>query len=426
MQNRSSRDAFTFTDPDNGARQLRQVPTAMSILVLNAGSTSLKFALFDAESCQERLAASLDWADGNRHAATLVVRPAAAPESISTVAVADPHAAAACALRVAHAHASISLVGHRVVHGGTLFPEHRRLDAGVKAAIRRLSDLAPLHNPPALAAIEAAEAALPGVPQVAVFDTTFFAPLPPRAYLYPLPYEWHERFGLRRIGFHGISNAYCLGRAAELLGRDPARLRLVTCHLGGGCSATAVRNGRPVSTTMGFSPLDGLMMGSRPGSLDPGLLLHLQRECGLSLQDIDHALNHRSGLLGISGLSADLAQIEAAAAAGNARARWAFEMFADRVRSAIGSLTVTLGGLDALVFTDRIGEGSAAMRSLVCDGLECLGLSLDPQANANCQADVDIATRASTARILVLRTREELMIARESRRVIAGGDPRPA
>jgi acetate kinase len=342
------------------------------------------------------------------------------------VAVADPHAAAECALRVAQERTQISLVGHRVVYGGTLFPEHRRIDAEVKAAIRRLSDLAPLHNPPALAAIEAAEAALPGIPQVAVFDTMFFAQLPPRAYLYPLPYEWHERFGLRRIGFHGISNAFCLCRAAELLGREPGQVRLITCHLGGGCSATAVRNGHPVNTTMGFSPLDGLMMGSRPGSLDPGLLLHLQRTCGLTFRQIDHALNHRSGLLGISGLSADLAQIETAADAGNVRARWAFEMFADRVRGAIGSLAVTLGGLDALVFTDRMGEGSPALRSAVCQGLECLGLHLDPQQNTNCQADADIATAESAGRILVLRTREELMIARESRRVIAGDNPRPA
>jgi len=305
-----------------------------------------------------------------------------------------------------------------VVHGGTEFPSAVQIDERVKATIARLAELAPLHNPPALEAINAAEAALPGVPQVAVFDTAFFARLPPRAYIFPLPYEWYEKWGVRRFGFHGISNAYCAARVAEMLGRSQLGLRIVTCHLGGGCSATAVRDGLPVVTTTGFTPLAGLMMGTRVGSVDPGILIHLQRRYGLTVDEIDHAMNYRSGLLGVSGVSPDMAQVEAAAGHGNERARLAFDIFADNVRSIIGALTVTMGGIDALVFTDRVGEGSSAVRAAVCEGLECVGPRLDAQRNAACRPDADVATAGSPARILVIHTREELMIAREVRRTL--------
>jgi acetate kinase len=292
-----------------------------------------------------------------------------------------------------------------------------RIDDNVKATITAFDGVAPLHNPPALQAILASEAALPGVPQVAVFDTGFFAALPERAYLFPLPYEWYEKWGIRRFGFHGISNAYCASRAAEMLGRGLSELRIVTCHLGGGCSVTAVRGGVPVATTMGMTPLAGIMMGSRSGSIDPGILIHLQRRCGLTVKDIDEALTYRSGLLGLSGVSADMAAIEAAAAEGNIRARLAFEIFADSVRSAIGASVVSMGGIDALVFTDRIGEGSAALRSAACEGLECVGLRLDAERNALCRPDADVAAPDSPAKLLVIHTLEELMIAREARRV---------
>ena len=288
------------------------------------------------------------------------------------------------------------------------------LDERVKQAIEALSDVAPLHNPPALAAARACEALLPGVPQAAVFDTAFFAGLPERARAYPLPWQWQEEWGLKRIGFHGLSNHYCAERAEAMVGPRAGGLRLVTLHLGGGCSATACRGGRPVATTMGFTPLEGLPMGTRCGSVDPGLLLLVQRRHGLSLDDLDHALNHESGLLGLSGVSSDLARIEEAAGAGNARAQLAFDVFADRVRSAVGGLAVTLGGLDALVFTDRIGEGSPALRAAVCDGLECLGARLDPARNAAMKPDADLAAEGSGARVLAIATREEYMIAREA------------
>jgi acetate kinase len=391
----------------------------MSILVINAGSTSLKFGLFDADAREALLSGSIDWPGGDRHRAKLAVRRRNEQESRSVVDVPDDRTATLCAIQALGADHGVNAVGHRVVHGGTEFQGAARIDERVKATIDRLGELAPLHNPPALAAIKTAETAMPGLPQVAVFDTAFFARLPARAYVFPLPHEWYEQWGIRRFGFHGISNTYCAARAAELLGRSPSELRIVTCHLGGGCSATAVRNGLPVATTMGFTPLAGLMMGTRSGSVDPGILIHLQRRHGLTVDELDHALNYRSGLLGASGVSADMAKIEAAANQGDQRAQLAFDIFADNVRSIIGAMTVTLGGIDALVFTDRIGEGSRTLRAAACDGLDCIGVRLDPQRNADCRPDTDVAAPASTARILVIHTREELMIAREVRRTLS-------
>ena len=395
----------------------------MTILALNAGSTSLKFGLFDAAR-EPLLAGAIDWSGGRRREAGLTLRPRHGPPQVSVVDAGDDATATALALQWAAAarHGeAIAAVGHRVVHGGTEFSRSVRVDAAVKAAIGRWGALAPLHNPPALRVIEAAETALPGVPQVAVFDTAFFAALPLSAVVYPVPFEWYEKWGIRRFGFHGLSHAYCAGRAPEFLGRDAARLRLVICHLGGGCSAAAVCEGRPVASTMGFSPLEGLMMGTRCGSIDPGLLLHVQRQFGFTPAEMDQALNHASGLLGISGVSADLAAIEAAAASGNARARLAFDMFADRVRSAVGSLAAAMGGIDVLVFTDRVGEHSPALRAAVGHGLEFMGLHLDDPANRQARADIDIATADSAVRILVLHTREELLIAREAQQVVTGG-----
>ena len=389
----------------------------MSILVFNAGSSSLKFGLFDSKALTTLGSGVIDWADGNRRRAKFTLRCGHQQQTQSTVDVVDDRAAATRAIRALIEEHNINVVGHRVVHGGANSQSAARIDDNVKATITAFAEVAPLHNPPALQAIQASEVALPGVPQVAVFDTGFFAALPERAYLLPLPYEWYEKWGVRRFGFHGISNAYCAGRAAEMLGRGLSELRIVTCHLGGGCSVTAVRGGVPVATTMGMTPLAGIMMGSRSGSIDPGILIHLQRRCGLTVEEIDEALTYHSGLLGLSGVSPDLATIEAAAGRGNLRARMAFDIFADSVRSAIGASVVSMGGTDALVFTDRIGEGSAALRAAACEGLECVGLRLDAERNAVCRPDADVAAPDSPAKLLVIHTREELMIAREARRV---------
>jgi acetate kinase len=388
----------------------------MSILVFNAGSTSLKFGLFDADATETLVSGVIDWAEGDRSRAKFTLHRAQQQQAQSTVDVSEDGAAATCAISALREEHNIHVVGHRVVHGGAT-SQSARIDDQVKSTIAAYAEIAPLHNPPALQAIQASEAALPGVAQVAVFDTGFFAALPERAYLFPLPYEWYEKWGVRRFGFHGISNAYCASRAAEMLRRELADLRIVTCHLGGGCSVTAVRGGVPVNTTMGMTPLAGIMMGARSGSIDPGILIHLQRRCGLTVEDIDDALHYRSGLLGISGVAPDMAAIEAAAAKGNTRARLAFEVFADSVRSAIGAAAVSMGGVDVLVFTDRIGEGSAALRAAACVGLECLGVRLDAERNAASRPDADVATPDSPARILVIHTLEELMIAREARRV---------
>jgi acetate kinase len=387
----------------------------LSILVLNAGSSSLKFSLFDRQVRQV-----LAWGQLDRGAGGHFQEEGAAPVEVqgaSTQGRAAVEPILGFLSRTRAASSGIEAVGHRVVHGGEAFHHSVPIDASARAEIARLKALAPLHNGPALEAIEAAQDLLPKVLQVAVFDTAFFAGLPRRAHVYALPYEWYAEWGVRRFGFHGINHAYCAARAAELLREDG--LRLVTCHLGNGCSAAAVRGGAAVATTMGFTPLEGLMMGTRPGSVDPGILLFLQREKGLTAAQLDQALNHGSGLLGISGLSPDYRQVEEAARQGNERARLALEMYADRITATAAALVASLGGLDALAFTAGVGENAAPLRAQVCRDLAFLGLELDPERNAGCRPDAEVATTRSTARILVLRAREDLMIARETRRFMA-------
>jgi len=398
----------------------------VSILALKAGSTSLKFALFEMEPGEPLATGNISWANGQRQRAKLTMRQRGQEPVRSEVSVPDDTAAAQCALQALTKSQlpDIKLAGHRVVHGGAEFRSAVQIDDGVKEKIRRLGELAPLHNPPALSTIEAALSLLPQVPHAAVFDTTFFSTLPEKAYIYPLPYEWYTDWGIRRFGFHGISHGYCARRVVELMRsighRRTQPLRSVICHLGGGCSATAVRDGIAVATTMGFTPLEGLMMGTRCGSVDPSILLHVQRKHGLNVQQLEDALIHRSGLLGVSGLSADLLDIEQAMAAGNTRAKLAFEIFAERVRCAIGALATTLGGLDSLVFTAGIGEHSAAMRALVCEGLQFLGVQLDPKANESATGDAEISLAGGNVRVFVIGTKEELEVARQAKQAVAG------
>ena len=396
----------------------------MSILVFNAGSSSLKFGLFDATVHETLASGIVDWS-GEARQLELTIWSAATGEMRRQLEISNDrdtvrHAVRSLVTQLKETAdlSSATIVGHRIVHGGTAFRESVQVDSHVKSTIAQLADLAPLHNPPALEGIEAAEEVLPAAAHVAVFDTTFFARLPRSEFIYPLPYEWYTNFGVRRFGFHGISHAYCAARAAQLMHRDPANLQLVICHLGNGCSATAVRDGVAVATTMGFTPMDGLMMGTRPGSIDPGILTYLQRNRGMSAKHIERALNHASGLLGVSGVSSDYRQVEAAARGGDDRARLALEIYASRVRATIGAFAVTLGRVDALIFTAGVGENSASFRETVCNGLECLGVKLDRHRNSTLQADADIASSNSSARILVVRTREELMIAREVLRVL--------
>jgi acetate kinase len=256
------------------------------------------------------------------------------------------------------------------------------------------------------------------VPQVAVFDTAFHATIPPANAHYALPYQWYSDWGIRRYGFHGISHAYSAGRAAELLNRPPEALRLVTCHLGNGCSITAIQQGRSVQTTMGFTPLEGVMMGTRSGSVDPGALLYILRQKGLSPEELEHQLQEESGLKGISGLSGDVRMLLEAADQGNERAQLALDMYTARIREAIGAMTAVLGGLDALIFTAGVGEHAALIRQQVCAPLGYLGITLDENRNEHCQPDADISAPASRVRILVIQAREDLLVARETRRLV--------
>ncbi len=393
----------------------------MSILVINAGSTSLKYGLFDDEALHVLGRGSIDWADGHRESAQLRYTSQAGGHRQERVSVPDNPTAARVAIASIDRRNDIHAVGHRIVHGGTAFVSSKLIDAQTKKQMVRLTSLAPLHNPPALDAIHAVETLLVNIPQVAVFDTAFFARLPARAIHYPLPYEWHTKWGIRRFGFHGISNTYCLEQSARLLNRNIRDIRVVTCHLGGGCSVTAVNHGEPIATTMGFTPLEGLMMGTRSGSIDPGLLLHLETQCGLDSGTLDHVLNHQSGLLGISGISSDLAQIEVCAQQGNERAQLAFDMFSERVLGAIGEMTARMGGTDVLVFTDRIGENSIALRQRVCERLSFMDLQLDSARNKANIADTLISTPSSKISVLIIHTEEEFMMAREVARVLANG-----
>ena len=250
------------------------------------------------------------------------------------------------------------------------------------------------------------------IPQIAVFDTAFHAQLPPAAYTYPIPYELTDR-GIRRYGFHGISHQYCAQRAAHILGRDLSSLKLITCHLGNGCSLAAIRDGHSIDTTMGFTPLEGLMMGTRSGSIDPGILIYLLRHSNYTIDEVDHLLNHSSGLLGVSGISNDMRQIIHQIEQENDRAKLAFDLFVHRLRSGIGAMLASLGGIDALVFTAGIGENSAEVRSATCEAFGWLGLSIDPDLNHATPCDRDIANRDSQVRVLVIHTEEDWAIAQE-------------
>ncbi|MCX7700280.1 MAG: acetate/propionate family kinase, partial [Gemmataceae bacterium] len=277
--------------------------------------------------------------------------------------------------------------------------------------------LAPLHHPPSLEALDASAAAWPDIPQVIVFDTAFHATLSEEARTYAIPARWREEFGVRRYGFHGLSYAYCARRAHQMLGATDAR-KLIVCHLGQGCSAAAIVGERCVETTMGFTPLEGLVMATRSGSLDPGVLLHLQRQHGLQPAEIEHALNFQSGLLGLSGVSGDMRQVRAAADGGHEAARLALRVYTRRIRLTIGALAAAMGGCDALVFTGGVGENDPRTRAEVCEGLSFLGVDLDDVRNASCTPDTDVARSSSSARVLVIAAREDLTMLSEVRRLL--------
>jgi acetate kinase len=357
------------------------------VLVVNAGSSSLKVSVVDESDAVVQASEIENW-DG---ADTSVVEQAAR-------------------------HGRIDAVGHRVVHGGADLRGATVLDAATVAAIEALTPLAPLHQPRSVAGIRAAARALPGVPAVACFDTAFHATLPEAATTYALPLTW-RRLGVRRYGFHGLSHAWASGRAAAMLGR--ADLRLVTAHLGAGASLCAVAGGRSVDTTMGLTPLEGLVMETRAGSVDPGALLWLQREHGVSAHEMEVALEQESGLTALFG-SGDMRELEAGLLRNDVSARLAYDVYVHRLRSSIGAMTASLGGLDALVFTGGVGEHSSRVRADTCSGFEHLGLSVDAAVNQAAHGDASIGCADASAATLVVTSREDLQIACETRRALAG------
>ena len=312
----------------------------------------------------------------------------------------------------------IDAVGHRIVHGGTEFVEPVVIDESVVKRLDALADLAPLHQPKSLRALELVSGKLPGVPAVACFDTAFHARIPAAAATYALPREWSRRWNLRRFGFHGLSHAYASRRAAELARVRLEELRIVTCHLGAGASLAAVRGGISVDTTMGFTPLDGLVMATRSGSVDPGLILWLEEHMGVPPSELASALEHRSGLVGLAG-SADMKAVLDAEAAGDENAMLAVEVYLHRLRREIGAMVTSLDGVDVLVFTGGVGERSAAIRHRACEGLGFLGVAVDPVRNAAPDLDAEISSNGATVRTFVVAAREDLEIARGVRSALA-------
>jgi acetate kinase len=408
------------TNLDSYHRTTVMPETNTKILVCNAGSSSLKFSLFDAEEEVLLAEGGIDWI---KKPTRLVFRQAGQLEIREELKL-EKHTDAVARIfddlqagpsPVLHSVEELRAVGHRVVHGGERYTSAVLITAEVKRAIEELTELAPLHNPASLDGINAVEQVLPEIPQVAAFDTAFHATLSEAARTYPLPQKWTREWRIRRYGFHGLSHSYCASQAAKMIGRRD--LRLVIAHLGNGASVSAVRDGVCVDTSMGFTPLEGLMMGTRSGSVDPGVLIYLLRHKGLRVDALDKVLNYESGLLGISGISSDLRQI-LSDLPHNPDARLAVDVYVHRIVKTIGAMAATLGGIDALVFTAGVGEGSPEIRKRVCEKLKHLDLEPDQAANENCKPDADISMPASPARILVIATREDLTIMRETRRLV--------
>jgi len=406
----------------------------LKVLVVNCGSSSLKYELFESDTGQSLASGLASRVGVNGGEEALLEQKRAGDEEKFTVqapmpdhkvalgyvlaALTDPEEGVLGSLD------EIQAIGHRVVHGGEAFSQSVLIDAVVEAAIERFCEIAPLHNPANLLGIRACRDRLPHAPMVAVFDTAFHQTLPPVAYIYGIPYELYEERKIRRYGFHGTSHRYVAGKAAEMLdkrGLAPEQQRIITCHLGNGCSITAIQGGKSVQTSMGFTPLAGLLMGTRCGDLDPALVPYLINHLGMDPEEIDDLLNKRSGLLGVSGVSSDMRDIHQAISEGNARAKLALDIFSYRLRRYIGAYATVLGGVDAVVFTAGIGENDALVREQSTRDLEFLGLYLDQTRNNDPSLrgqPADISKFDSPSRILVIPTDEELLIATDTAEIV--------
>ena len=397
----------------------------MKILVINAGSSSLKYQLIDmdtenvmAKGLCERIGidgSKLNHTPGDGDK-VVIEKPmkdhADAINMVIEALVSKEHGVIADM-------SEISAVGHRVVHGGELFSKSVVITDEVKKAVESCNDLAPLHNPANLIGIAACEKAMPGVPQVGVFDTAFHQTMPKEAYMYAIPYKYYEDYKVRRYGFHGTSHRYVTQRAAAMLGKKPEDLKIITCHLGNGSSITAVKNGQSVDTTMGFTPLAGVPMGTRSGDIDPAILQFIMNKENISIDEMNDILNKKSGVLGVSELSSDFRDLSAAGESGNEKAKLAEEMFIYNVKKCIGEYAAVLGGVDAIVFTAGIGENNGAYRKAMTAGLEFMGVAIDDAKNAIRGEEIDVSAEGATVRTLVIPTNEELMIALDTKELLA-------
>lgn len=397
----------------------------MKVLVINAGSSSLKYQLINttnndviAKGLCERIGI-----EGSK----LTHKPAGKEETV----IEQPMANHADAIKLVIAalldekHGviksmdEIGAVGHRVVHGGEYFNKSVIIDDSVKKAIEACSELAPLHNPANLTGIKACEEVMPGVPQVAVFDTAFHQTMEPKAYLYAIPYELYQKDKIRKYGFHGTSHKYVANRAAQMLGRPIEELKLVTFHLGNGSSVTAVDGGKSVDTSMGFTPLSGVIMGTRSGVIDPAIIPYIMDKEHLSIKEVDKLLNKESGVLGISGISSDFRDLSKEADEGNERAKLALDMFVYSVKRYLGFYACAMGGVDAVVFTAGIGENNGAIRAAIMEGMEFLGAAIDLEKNKG-RGEIDISAEGAKVKTLVIPTNEELMIALDTKALVEG------
>lgn len=398
----------------------------MKILVINAGSSSLKYQLYNmldesvlAKGKVERIgmdSAMLSHEAADKPEMTLVTEILDHSSAIRRVVAALTHPEHGVVKLIEE----IEAVGHRVVHGGETFSSSVLVTPEVRKEIRRLFDLAPLHNPAHMMGIDAVESSLPLVPQAVVFDTAFHQTMPAESYLYPIPMILYNKHKVRRYGFHGTSHSYVSERAAAFLDRPIEQLKMISCHIGNGASCTAILNGKSFDTSMGMTPLEGLMMGTRSGDLDPAIVPYVMAKEDLTINEVNSMLNKHSGLLAISGISSDVREIEQAMNAGDHNAKLAYEMYAYRMRKYIGSYTAAMNGLDVLIFTAGVGENSATLREKVCTQLSFFGIELDSQANFSKErGERRISTTHSRVEILIIPTNEELVIARDTYELIA-------
>ena len=399
----------------------------MKVLVINAGSSSLKYQLIDMDTVTvmaKGLCERIGIAGSKLTHKNLVKGMETVIESHM-----ENHADAIqmvidalvnAEYGVVASMSEIGAVGHRVVHGGEFFADSYVIDGKVLEALKMCVPLAPLHNPPNITGIEACEKIMPGVPQVAVFDTAFHQTMPASAYMYALPYEYYEKYKIRKYGFHGTSHKFVSQEVAKMMGKDLKDLKVITCHLGNGSSVSAVKNGKCVDTSMGFTPLDGVVMGTRTGSMDPAVVTFLMENENLTAKEADNIMNKKSGVFGVSGISSDFRDLSAAAEEGNARAKLALDMFTYSVKKLIGAYAAAMGGVDAIVFTAGIGENDAQARKAIVEGLEFMGVAIDQEKNKKRGEAIDVTAEGATVKTFVIPTNEELMIALDTKRLVQG------